>query len=181
MPTVLTHPVVAVALAPWFRNARERWTLVAIGAACAVVPDLDVIGLRLGIPYGDAFGHRGFSHSLVFAALLAAAVALALSWRWRLRALPVVWAYLFLCTASHGVLDAMTNGGLGIAFYWPFDDARYFLPWRPIAVSPLGASGFLAKGLVVLASELRWVVLPAAGVFVAGVLSRAWRKAEDRG
>lgn len=181
MPTVLTHPVVAIALAPWFRPARERWALVALGTACTVVPDLDVIGLRLGVPYGDQFGHRGFSHSLAFAALLAAGVTFALAWRWRARPSFLVWCYLFLCTASHGVLDAMTNGGLGIAFSWPFDDGRWFLPWRPIAVSPLGASGFLAKGLAVLASELRWVVLPAALLFAVGLLFRGQRKAEDRG
>lgn len=180
MPTVLAHPVVAVALAPWFRCSRERWALVAIGAACTVVPDLDVIGLRLGIPYGDALGHRGFSHSLAFAALLAATLAFSMSWRREARASFVLWCYLFLCTASHGLLDAMTNGGLGIAFFWPFDDGRYFLPWRPIAVSPLGAAGFLAKGLAVLASELRWVVLPAVVLFAAG-LSMRRRKAEDRG
>lgn len=168
MPTVLAHPVVAVALAPWFRSTRERWTLVAIGAACTVAPDLDVIGLRLG----DPFGHRGFTHSLAFAALLAAGVTVALARRWRVRDSFVAWCYLFLCTASHGVLDALTNGGLGIAFFWPFDDSRWFLPWRPIAVSPLGASGFLAKGIAVLASELCWVVLPAAALLAAGRLFR---------
>ena len=39
--------------------------------------------------------------------------------------------------ASHGVLDALTDGGPGVAFLAPFDDTRYFFPWRPIRVSPL--------------------------------------------
>jgi inner membrane protein len=71
--------------------------------------------------------------------------------------------FLFLATASHGVLDAMTTGGLGVAFFAPFDAGRYFLPWRPIEVSPLGVGRFLgARGVRVLASEALWVWLPAA-------------------
>ena len=46
-----------------------------------MIPDIDVIGFRFGIHYGDFWGHRGFTHSLVFAALLAGAVALILSRR----------------------------------------------------------------------------------------------------
>jgi hypothetical protein len=40
--------------------------------------------------------------------------------------------YFFVVTASHGALDAMTDGGLGIAFFAPFDNTRYFFPFRPI-------------------------------------------------
>jgi inner membrane protein len=108
-----------------------------------MAPDLDVIGFRFGIRYGDFWGHRGFTHSLVFAALLAAIVLLA-AFR---RGVPglsqwLLWLYLFLATASHGVLDAMTSGGLGIAFFSPFDNARYFLPWRPVRVSPIAPGAF---------------------------------------
>src|SRR6267378_8050335 len=49
---------------------------------------------------------------------------------------PGLWRFFFLATASHGLLDAMTNGGLGVAFFAPFCDTRYFLPWQPIVVSP---------------------------------------------
>src|SRR5689334_3587747 len=115
------------------------------GALCSVVPDLDVIGFRFGIRYGDFWGHRGFTHSLLFTAVLAAFVAI-LGFRrtsagtsnlW-------IWIYLFLATASHGFLDAMTDGGLGVAFFFPFNNDRYFLPWRPILVSPIGVSRFFS-------------------------------------
>jgi membrane-bound metal-dependent hydrolase YbcI (DUF457 family) len=59
-------------------------------------------------------------------------------------------------TASHGVLDAMTDGGLGIAFFAPFDNTRYFFPFRPVKVSPIGLSFFSARGLDVIWSELLW-------------------------
>jgi inner membrane protein len=74
-----------------------------------------------------------------------------------------MWVYFFLATASHGFLDAMTDGGLGVAFFAPFDNRRYFLPWRPIHVSPVGAARFFThRGLEVLQGELLWIWLPAA-------------------
>jgi inner membrane protein len=44
--------------------------------------------------------------------------------------------FFFLLTASHGILDAFTNGGLVIALFSPFSNERYFFPWTPIEVSP---------------------------------------------
>jgi inner membrane protein len=63
---------------------------------------------------------------------------------------------------SHGLLDAFTDGGLGIAFFAPFDSTRYFFPWRPIAVSPIGISEFFSLGgLRVLLIEGIWIGIPA--------------------
>jgi inner membrane protein len=74
-----------------------------------------------------------------------------------------LWTYFFLATASHGLLDAMTDGGLGVACFSPFDNNRYFLPWRPIRVSPIGIGRFFSpRGLEVVRSELLWIWLPAA-------------------
>jgi inner membrane protein len=66
----------------------------------------------------------------------------------------------------------MTDGGLGIAFFAPFDNTRYFLPFRPIKVSPIGLSFFSARGLDVIRSELLWVCLPAAIIAGAVLLYR---------
>jgi inner membrane protein len=87
-------------------------------------------------------------HSLLFAALLAT-VVWAFSAR---RGVPgmgpiSLWTFLFLATASHGVLDAMTDGGLGVAFFSPVDNTRYFLPFNPIRVSPIGISRFLVRAV----------------------------------
>jgi inner membrane protein len=134
-----------------------------LGAACSILPDADVIGVAFGIPFRSVLGHRGLSHSLLFAAVVAALV-LALGfrrtpdgvYRWRLG------LYFFLATASHGVLDALTNGGPGIAFFAPFDNTRYFFPWRPVVVSPLGIRPFFSEwGLRVIESELVWIGLPS--------------------
>jgi inner membrane protein len=133
------------------------------GALCSVIPDLDVIGFRFGVPYANFWGHRGFTHSLAFAALIAGAVT-SVVFR---RGVPnlsqySLALYLFLATASHGVLDAMTNGGLGVAFFSPFDNNRHFFPWRPILVSPIAMGRFFStRGYLILQSELLWIWLPA--------------------
>ncbi|MCA8967543.1 MAG: metal-dependent hydrolase, partial [Planctomycetes bacterium] len=73
--------------------------------------------------------------------------------------------FLFLATASHGLLDAFTDGGLGIALLAPFSSMRWFAPWRPIAVAPIGVGAFFSEwGLRVMVSELRWVWLPVLAV-----------------
>jgi len=128
-----------------------------------------VLGFRLGINYEDLLGHRGLSHSLVFAIILSLVVTF-LAFR---QLLPrwtrlVLFSYFFAVTASHGILDAMTDGGLGVAFFAPFDDTRYFFPFRPIKVSPIGLSFFSARGIDVLWSEFFWVCIPAA--IIAGAV-----------
>jgi inner membrane protein len=59
-----------------------------------------------------------------------------------------------LVAASHGVLDAFTDGGKGIALWWPFSSARVFAPWRPIPVSQIGLRALGPAGLDVMAREL---------------------------
>jgi inner membrane protein len=138
------------------------------GAFCSALPDLDVIGFRFGVHYGDFWGHRGFTHSLLFAAVLATTALVLSAWRGAFGMSTVtLWTFFFLAAASHGFLDAMTDGGLGVAFFSPFDDTRYFLPFTPIRVSPIGISRFFtARGFAVIRSELLWIWLPTALLIV---------------
>jgi inner membrane protein len=150
MPTILTHPAAAL-LRTWFPQLPGR--VVVAGVIGSVLPDCDVIGFAFRIPYGSLFGHRGFTHSIFFALLASALLTLVMH---PPRFAPA-FAFIFFCTMSHGVLDALTNGGMGIAFFSPFSNRRYFFPWTPIRVSPIGR-----LSLRVLMSELRWVWLPFA-------------------
>lgn len=173
MTTQITHPlpVLAVGLACGSRVIPPRLLLAGMFAAC--LPDLDVVAFKLGIAYQDALGHRGFSHSLLFAAILGALGA-AIARVFDCRALKAgMW--IALATASHSLLDAMTDGGLGVAWLWPWRDQRYFLPLHPIEVSPIGLSRFLSpRGAEVLLSEVRWVWLPSLGVALGGIALRRW-------
>jgi inner membrane protein len=175
VPTLLSHPAAAIAAYPWFRSCANRPRILAAGALLTLLPDLDGIGLRLGIPYGHMLGHRGLSHSLFFAALTAGFCAF---WMSRRRSVPFgpLWAYFGLCLASHGLLDALTDGGYGIAFLAPFSERRFFFPVTPIEVSPLSPGRFFSgRGMHVLQSEMLWVWCPALAIAVAGFLARAGR------
>ncbi|HUK65231.1 MAG TPA: metal-dependent hydrolase [Anaeromyxobacteraceae bacterium] len=160
MPTVLSHPAAPLALGLGLGRRSVPGRLVAAGLVASVVPDLDAVGFHLGVPYGSAFGHRGATHSIAFA--LALALVGALGHR-HLRAKPSTsFAYLFASAVSHGLLDAFTNGGLGVALLWPFTSTRFFAPFRPIEVAPLAASRlFSRRGAIVFGSELVFVWLPA--------------------
>lgn len=161
MASAFTHAAVAGALGVALRHKGGSARFWVLGAVCSILPDADVIGVPLGIPFGSVLGHRGLSHSLLFAAGLAAVVVAAF-FRRAPGSRTRLWFYFFLATASHGFLDALTDGGPGIAFFAPFDDTRYFFPWRPIVVSPLGIRPFFsAWGLRVIESELVWIWLPA--------------------
>src|SRR5271170_7687812 len=174
MASVFSHAVAALGIGACFYRPEIPKRVWVFGAVCSVIPDADVIGFHFGVRYGDFWGHRGFTHSLLFAAILASAVTL-VGFRRSLTGMShlTLWSYLFLATASHGLLDAMTDGGLGVAFFSPFNNTRYFLPWRPIRVSPIGVTSFFShRGLEVIQSELIWVWLPAALLVVAAWLVR---------
>jgi inner membrane protein len=121
-------------------------------AGLALFPDADVLGLSFGLTDHGPYGHRGYSHSLLFAVAVAA-VAFAVARRWGTR--PWFTAVLaFLAVTSHGILDAMTYRTRGIPFFWPFEETRVTFPWRPIPPAPTGVRFFSQRGLEVVAVEL---------------------------
>ncbi|WP_223638754.1 metal-dependent hydrolase [Corallococcus sp. EGB] len=140
--------------APW----RRRVAVMAFLSLLALLPDADVVAFALRIPYAATWGHRGASHSLVFAAAVALAVAALARWK---GGSARRWGFLALAAlASHGILDTLTDGGLGAALFWPFSPARIFAPVRPLPVAPIGAGMLSARGLYVSGVEFL-VFLPA--------------------
>ena len=105
---------------------RTRPALAAMlfWAGLSFLPDADVVGFSLGVRYGDPWGHRGATHSFAFALALGIVVG-ALAPRFGYRAL-----------------------------FWPFDLTRYFAPWTPLPVSPIGLGYLSPYGLYVAAVEL---------------------------
>jgi inner membrane protein len=175
MASIMSHAVAASAIAavakPGEPLPARFWVALAITAA---LPDADVIGFYWGLPNGHMLGHRGITHSLPFAAVLAALLVRTLfrQARWH-RRWPLLWGLFFAGIASHGVLDAMTTGGQGIAFFAPFSPARVHFPWRPILVSPIGVARFFTEyGLRVLQNEMVWIWLPSAIAVAASTLLR---------
>ena len=123
----------------------------------------------------NSLTHSAFcslTHSIAFAAALGAVLTYTLfrhshpdPW--------LIFLFLFVSTLSHALLDMLTNGGQGVALLAPFSKQRYFFPWRPIEVSPIGVRRFFsARGVQIIRSELRWVWLPSAGIYILGIIVR---------
>lgn len=165
MPSAFTHALAGAAVAQLLPTEAPRRRLAVAFAVAATVPDLDVVTFLLDIPYIHPLGHRGWTHSLLFAALFGSLAVLLVpaSDRRGIRQ----WGPVALCgvlaVASHGVLDAFTDAGRGVGFLIPFDNDRYFAPSRPIEVSSVDPRRFFsARGIEILASEIRWVWTPLA-------------------
>ncbi|MEO8153917.1 MAG: metal-dependent hydrolase [Rhizobacter sp.] len=176
MPTILSHAAVPLAMGLGLGDRVISRPLLAVGILASVLPDLDVVAFRFHVAYSNTLGHRGASHSLAFALLLAL-LAMACA-RW-LRTTPrSAFAFVGASAASHGLLDMLTNGGLGVALWWPLSPQRFFAPWQGIEASPLSLQRvFSARGWAVFQSELLWVWLPAAACsLILWALQRAYLK-----
>ena len=161
MASAFTHAFFAAAMGWAFAPRRMPGRFWLLAMLCAVLPDADVLAFGLGVSYDSMFGHRGITHSLAFALLTGVLVAFVFFREAANRA--ALAAFFSFATASHAALDALTNGGLGIALFAPFSGERYFFPYRPIEVSPIGIGAFFSEwGLVVIRSEMLWVWFPAS-------------------
>ncbi len=138
----------------------SRRLIFILALVSSVLPDIDVLTFKFGIHYASPWGHRGFTHSLFFAAAWSLLLVLLPFFKklvFRLR----LFLLFFSVTISHGLLDALTNGGLGVGFLAPFKPYRYFFEVRPIQVSPIWVNHFFSQtGWLVIKSELLWIGLP---------------------
>jgi inner membrane protein len=165
MATIIFHGVAAASIITVF-PIQKSWKIYLLGIVGSMLPDIDVIGFYNNIPYGNLLGHRGITHSILFAFVYGAVIGLIFH-KMYYRATIL----LALCTLTHTLLDAMTNGGLGVALFAPFENSRHFFSFRPIAVSPLGIHNFLnSNGLSVLKNEFIWIGLPSLALILAHFL-----------
>ena len=156
MPTIVTHAAVPLCL--------------GLGLGLKVIPPrLLFAGVVLAmLPYGNVFGHRGFTHSLLFAFVVPLLCVL-IGRRWFKAGLIRCWLFLTVSLLSHSLLDSVTTGGKGVGWLWPWSDERFFAPWQVIKVAPFALSRYATPyGHQVITSELMWVWLPA--VMMMGVL-----------
>jgi inner membrane protein len=147
------HIAVGMAAARSHDEGRvPRWPSLLFWSALSLFPDIDVVGFLRGVPYGAPWGHRGATHSLAFA--IVGSVLVGLGARWFRRPVLRTMGVATLVLASHGLLDTMTDGGLGAALLWPFSLSRFFAPWRPIPVAPIGPAFFTPDGAMIALTEV---------------------------
>jgi len=163
MATTYTHAVVGFGIAQIYTPGRLRWLYWTPAAFLAIFPDYDVFS---SAAYGALMGHRGITHTLVFALWIAFLVS-SLTFRPLKANLWALTGIFFLATASHGLLDALTRGGMPIPFFWPLTDER-FGNWGPIPVSDLGFEVPDPRRSRALRSELFWLWMPT-GFFIGAL------------
>jgi inner membrane protein len=173
--TTYTHGFVGLGLGAIFNGRRASWLFWMLAVLLPICPDFDVFSTA---QYGSPWGHRGFTHSLAFALVLALICAAATR-RWLHSSFWALTGFFFILTASHGVLDAFTNGGEGIPFFWPFSDRR-FGPWGPIQVQDIGFELPDPRQSRSIRTELLWVWLPTTVLVGTIWLVRSVRRSRHR-
>ena len=172
MASIFGHGMVGYTIAKVSQDKNLK-VLVIAAVVSAMLPDSDVLSFVFGISYGSPFGHRGFTHSILFALLWAVILMQIFG-----KSHKILWFFvIFFSTVSHGILDAMTTGGRGVGFLIPFDNSRFFFPFRFIKVSPIGITNFFSEwGLQVIISEIKYVFLPCFVIFGFRILIKTLKK-----
>lgn len=162
MASVFGHSLAAYTIAK-VANRKSGRLLIVLAILSSILPDIDVIAFQLQIPYGHPLGHRGFTHSILFAVIWSVLIAILLG-----KNKKILFAIiLFFSTISHGILDAFTTGGKGVGFFIPFNNARHFFPNRIIKVSPITINEFFSQwGKNVILSELKYIGVPCLIILV---------------
>ncbi|MBX7155515.1 MAG: metal-dependent hydrolase [Candidatus Kapaibacterium sp.] len=175
MASIITHAIASstVGTAVFGTTKQPMWFWI-ITAILGMLPDADVITFKFGVKYADMLGHRGFFHSLLWCSITG--ILTAFLYRKIIKqeiSLLRYSAFFAFAMSTHPILDALTTGGLGIAFFSPFDTTRYFFPWHVIVVSPIGIKEFFGTwGIKVILSEIVWVWVPCAFIFTIQNVAR---------
>jgi len=162
MASIFGHGLVAYTISKLASKASTR-KLIFLAIISSILPDIDILAFNFGVPYEAPLGHRGFSHSILFAVIWALVITFIFGKMHK----KLFFLVIFLSTISHGILDALTTGGRGVGFFIPFNNTRYFLPFKVIKVSPLRPEDFFSDwGFQVILSELKFIFVPCILVLV---------------
>jgi inner membrane protein len=161
VPSSFSHIVGGIGFAASVLPARVPGRYWFCAGLAAAIPDVDYLWSYRGLPVDHWLAHRGLTHSLVFAALAAAVVTwTVLKPVAKREDVPRLLLALFLAVATHGLFDAMSTYGAGIAFFVPMTH-RYFLPWRPISNVSQPGLPIPVRVLHLFGRELLVIWLPA--------------------
>lgn len=160
---LLTHAALGAAAAAAIAPAGRLRLAAAIGAAAALLPDVDALIASRTDPLLTLEFHRHFTHALAFVpvgALIAAAL-LRLALRRRM-AFASIYLYAFIGYLLSPLLDACTSYGTHLL--WPFSE-------RPIALSivPIVDPIFTLLILIPLGLALRYRRAGVAWISLSGV------------
>lgn len=163
MATIFTHA--ALPLLATGGSALSLRQRVGI-AAVACLADLDLIGVVFDIRPDALWGHRGATHSLLFALVLTGIAGVF--------ARPLR-GWLLFAALSHPLVDLLSEFESGVALLAPWHERFHFFV-RPVPALPLGVNELLgAHGVLVLLNEVLLIVVPFM------LLMAIWRSTSWRG
>jgi len=139
----ITHGLIGATSTVIVAQKDKLRTVSLVGAAGAMLPDLDVLINSASDPLLQLEYHRQFTHSVLFAPFGALVTAIILWWFIRKRlTFRETYFYSLLGMATAGIADTFTS--YGVQLLWPFTDDRF--AWNLISVfDPLFSLGlFLA-------------------------------------
>jgi len=164
--------VSAVGFKKVFPDSVLETKALILGLVCSALPDIDVLSEQFGMGVQEEYfflAHRGITHSISFAIVWA--LILTVVFHRKESHQLVKWCFYSICTASHGLIDAMTTGGDGIGFFMPFTMEWYRFPFQFIEVSPIGIRKFFGEwGAQVLLSEMKYILIPVLVIYLMGIL-----------
>lgn len=132
----LTHLVTGALVAQAMGPEEHRWTFALVAAGAAVVPDIDFLARKAPGKLLFLKLHRGLTHSLLAAPLIAACAAGAGRLLFDAPFWPLA-AVCLLAALSHLVLDTIMHS-TGLQWLWPWR-RRWALP-LVIGLNPLTSS-----------------------------------------
>jgi inner membrane protein len=162
----VSHALTGAALGAAITTRPEaRRAAVLVGALAGLLPDADVFIRSVHDPLLQLEYHRGFTHALASAPLLAVLVAGLLH--------PLVrrhlrfghsYAVSLLSLIAHGLLDAATS--YGTSLLWPFSDQRIGWGWIAV-IDPLYTLPALVLVGCAVWKPRRWLAIAACGWMVS--------------
>jgi inner membrane protein len=121
----LSHGIAGAVLGRSMTDRPGARTALIVGAAAAMLPDLDFLYIGSRLDYLKE--HRGWTHSFLVMPVLAIAVALVAKLFARRTRLATLWLFAAVGILSHIVFDWITS--FGTMFFTPLSRTRYSLDW----------------------------------------------------
>lgn len=174
MPSILAHALVGYVATEAFLGEHQLAGPRLLVISAAILPDLDILPGLFGHSATAIGGHRGLTHAIPFAILLAAVISWAAE---RIRGFVSRRRMFFALTVScalHGIVDAFTVYGTGVTLLAPFSWARIQSAWRPLGdIGITTGRTALELSLATAWNELVWIAFPC---MLGILLTRALRQ-----
>ncbi|TLD68906.1 metal-dependent hydrolase [Phragmitibacter flavus] len=163
----ITHATLGIACAVALTSKRElRRAAALVGLSAGMLPDVDIFFRSSTDPLFSLEYHRHFTHSVIFAPVIALLAVVFVWGSYRLGGKKIEAGRLMIpalaAALGHGFCDVWTS--YGTRSWWPFSDERVTLDWisviDPVLTLPLLVGAVLAWV---------WGSQRTAGVALAGV------------